>query len=219
MATEVMPAVGMSLELTEEQRFIQQTARKFAQDKIAKIAAEFDESGEFPFDTIKEMGKLGLMGIEVPEEYGGAGLDTIAYVLAEEEISKADASHGTIMSVNNSLFCNGILQYGTEEQKKKYVTAIASGKEIGAYSLTEPMSGSDARTMKSRAVLNDKKTHYSINGRKSWVTSACSPSKLRRISQGMVARYTRTLAGRGIMGAVRAGRRARCAAWPHRRRR
>ena len=99
MATEVMPAVGMSLELTEEQRFIQQTARKFAQDKIAKAAAEFDESGEFPFDTIKEMGKLGLMGIEVPEEYGGAGMDTIAYVLAETEISKADASHGTIMSV------------------------------------------------------------------------------------------------------------------------
>ena len=172
MATEIMPAVSMSLELTDEQKFIQQTARKFAQDKIAKIAAEFDESGEFPSATIKEMGKLGLMGIEVPEEYGGAGLDTIAYVLAEEEISKADASHGTIMSVNNSLFCHGILKFGTEEQKQKYVTAVASGEVIAAYSLTEPMSGSDARTMKSRAVLNKAGTHYVINGRKSWVTSA-----------------------------------------------
>jgi len=163
---------GISLTLTEEHLMIQQAARKFAQEKIAPIAAEFDESGEFPIETIREMGRLGLMGIEVPEEYGGAGMDTIAYVLAMEEISKADAAHGTVMSVNNSLYCHAVMQYGTEAQKKKYVTPVASGEAIGAYSLTEPMSGSDAGNMKSRAVLNDKGTHYVINGRKSWVSSA-----------------------------------------------
>jgi alkylation response protein AidB-like acyl-CoA dehydrogenase len=117
------------------------------------------------------MGRMGLMGIEVPEEYGGAEMDTISYVLAMVEISKVDASHGTIMSVNNSLFCHAILKFGTEEQKKTILTQVASGDAIGAYSLTEPMSGSDAGTMKSRAVLNEAGTHYAINGRKSWVTS------------------------------------------------
>jgi alkylation response protein AidB-like acyl-CoA dehydrogenase len=154
---------------TEEHESIRQAARNFAQKEIAPVAAEFDESGEFPSKTIKKMGEMGFMGIEVPEEYGGAGMDTLAYVLALEEICKADAAHGTIMSVNNSLFCNGIMKFGTEAQKQKYVTAVASGKAIGAYSLTEPMSGSDAGTMRSRAV-RDGDT-YIINGRKSWVTS------------------------------------------------
>jgi alkylation response protein AidB-like acyl-CoA dehydrogenase len=156
--------------LTEEHEMIRQTAREFAQKEIAPIAAEFDETGEFPYKTIMKMGQMGFMGIEVPEEYGGAGMDTLAYVLALEEISKVDASHGTIMSVNNSLFCYGILKFGTEAQKKKYLTAVASGQAIGAYSLTEPMSGSDAGTMRSRAVRDGD--HYIINGRKSWVTSA-----------------------------------------------
>jgi alkylation response protein AidB-like acyl-CoA dehydrogenase len=111
------------------------------------------------------------MGIEVPEEYGGAGMDTLAYVLSMVEIAKADVSHSTIMSVNNSLYCYGLMKFGTEEQKRKYITPIASGEKIGAYSLTEPDSGSDAATMRSRAVLNDAGTHYIINGRKSWVTS------------------------------------------------
>jgi alkylation response protein AidB-like acyl-CoA dehydrogenase len=171
MAVDVTPSESLSLTLSPEHEMIQQTARKYAQEKIAPIAAEFDESGEFPYETIKEMGRLGLMGIEVPEEYGGAGLDTIAYVLAMEEISKADASHGVIMSVNNSLYCDGILRFGTEEQKQKYLVPAASGEAIGAYSLTEPMSGSDAGTMRSRAVLNEAGTHYVINGLKSWVTS------------------------------------------------
>ncbi len=171
MAVEGAVTTGMSLSLTPEHEMIQQMARKFAQNKIAPIAAHFDETGEFPLETIKEMGKLGLMGIEIPEEYGGAGLDTIAYILAMAEISKADASHGTIMSVNNSLFCHGILKFGAEEQKQKFLTPVASGEKIGAYSLTEPMSGSDAGTMKSHAVLNEAGTHYIINGRKSWVTS------------------------------------------------
>lgn len=117
-----------------------------------------------------KMGEMGFMGIEVPEEYGGAGMDTLAYVLALEEISKADASHGTIMSVNNSLYCHGLLKFGTEEQKQKFIQPVASGQAIGAYSLTEPMSGSDASTMRSRAEREGDS--YIINGRKSWVSSA-----------------------------------------------
>ena len=155
--------------LTEEHRMIQQAAREFAQNEIAPIAAEFDESGEFPTETIRKMGEMGFMGIEVPEEYGGAGMDTLAYVLALEEIAKADAAHSTIMSVNNSLFCHGILQFGTEEQKQKYVVPVASGEAIGAYALTEPSSGSDAANMRTRAVREGD--DYILNGRKNWITS------------------------------------------------
>lgn len=154
---------------TEEHMMIRDTARDFAQNEIAPIAAEFDESGEFPHKTIKKMGDMGFMGIEVPEEYGGAGMDTLAYVLALEEICKADASHGTIMSVNNSLFAYGLLKFGTEDQKQRFLKPVASGKSVGAYSLTEPMSGSDAATMRSRAVRDGDS--YILNGRKSWVTS------------------------------------------------
>ncbi len=155
--------------LSEEHRMIRDTARDFAQNAIAPIAAKFDESGEFPHETIKKMGEMGFMGIEVPEQYGGAGMDTLAYVLAMVEISKADASHGVIMSVNNSLFCHGILKFGTEEQKQKFLRPVASGKSVGAYSLTEPMSGSDAGTMRSSARRDGD--FYILNGRKSWVTS------------------------------------------------
>ncbi len=169
MTISEAPALGMSLTLTPEHESIRDLARKFAEKEIAPIAAHLDETGEFPLDTIKKMGALGLMGIEVPETYGGAGLDTLAYVLALEEICKVDAAHGTIMSVNNSLFCHGILKFGTEAQKQKYVRAVASGDKIGAYSLTEPMSGSDAGTMKSRAIRDGDA--YVLNGRKSWVTS------------------------------------------------
>lgn len=158
--------------ITEEHEMIQQAARDFAQNEIAPIAEHHDETGEFPLQTVRKMGQLGFMGIEVPEEYGGAGMDTLAYALALTEICKVDASHGTVMSVNNSLYCHGLLKFGTEEQKQKYVVPIATGEKIGAYSLTEPMSGSDAGTMVSRAVLNEAGTHYIINGVKSWVTSA-----------------------------------------------
>jgi alkylation response protein AidB-like acyl-CoA dehydrogenase len=169
MVTATQTHPGPSLDLTPEHEMLRQTARDFAQREIAPIAAHFDESGQFPRETIRKMGELGLMGIEVPEAYGGAGLDTLAYVLALEEISKVDAAHGTIMSVNNSLFCHGILRFGTEAQKQKCVTPVASGKAIGAYSLTEPMSGSDAGTMRSRAVRRGD--GYLLHGRKSWVTS------------------------------------------------
>jgi len=161
----------MDLELTEEHIMIRNEARKFAQEVIAPVAEHFDQTGEFPYETVKQMGELGLMGIEVPEEYGGVGMDTVSYALVMSEISKADASHGVIMSVNNSLFCHGILQFGTEELKHKYVKPVASGQAIGAYALTEPMSGSDAGNMRSRAVLSEDGTHYLLNGRKSWITS------------------------------------------------
>jgi alkylation response protein AidB-like acyl-CoA dehydrogenase len=158
--------------ITDEHEMIRDAARDFAENAIAPIAAEFDESGEFPINTVRQMGELGFMGIEIPEKYGGVGMDTLAYVLALTEICKIDASHGTIMSVNNSLVCHGIHKYGTEEQKDKYLTAVASGKKIGAYSLTEPMSGSDAGNMRTDAKLKDDGSHYIINGRKSWVSSA-----------------------------------------------
>ncbi|HLA43382.1 MAG TPA: acyl-CoA dehydrogenase family protein, partial [Aggregatilineales bacterium] len=116
-----LSTTGMNLELTEEHRMIQQMARDFAQKEIAPIAAEFDESGEFPMDTIKKMGAMGFMGIEVPEEYGGADMDTIAYVLVIEEIAKADVAHSTIMSVNNSLFAHGLMKFGTEAQKQQFL--------------------------------------------------------------------------------------------------
>lgn len=156
--------------LTDEHKMIRQAAHDFAQKEIAPVAAEFDESGEFPSETIRKMGAMGFMGIEIPEEYGGAGMDTLAYVLALEEICKADAAHGTIMSVNNSLYCYGIYTFGSDDLKEKFLTPVASGEAVGAYSLTEPMSGSDAGTMRSRAVLEGD--HYVLNGRKSWVTSA-----------------------------------------------
>jgi alkylation response protein AidB-like acyl-CoA dehydrogenase len=170
MAIPEAVSSGPSLDLSDEHQMIRQTARDFAQKEIVPIAAEHDESSEFPLDTIRKMGKMGFMGIEVPEAYGGAGMDTLSYALALEEISKADAAHGTIMSVNNSLFCNAIERFGSEAQRQHYVKAVASGEAIGAYSLTEPMSGSDAATMASRAVREGDE--YVINGRKSWVTNA-----------------------------------------------
>jgi alkylation response protein AidB-like acyl-CoA dehydrogenase len=162
---------ALTLVMTEEHEALRQAVRNFAQKEIVPIAAEHDETGEFPLKTVKMMGEMGLMGIEMPEEYGGAEMDVLAYVLAMIEIAKADASHSTVVSVNNSLYCHGILKFGTEEQKQKFLVPVASGEKIGAYSLTEPMSGSDAATMTSRAVLNEAGTHYIINGTKSWVTS------------------------------------------------
>jgi alkylation response protein AidB-like acyl-CoA dehydrogenase len=160
----------MDFRFTEDQLSIQSVARDFAQKRIAPIAADFDKSGEFPLETIREMGALGLMGIEVPHEYGGAGLDPVGYVLAMIEIAAADCAHSTIMSVNNTLYCNGILKNGNEEQKQKYVRAVAEGHAIGAYALTEPQSGSDASNMHTRATKNAN-GDWVINGKKSWITS------------------------------------------------
>jgi alkylation response protein AidB-like acyl-CoA dehydrogenase len=167
----------MDFTLSEEHQMIRDMARDFAQNEIAPVAARFDETGEFPFETVMKMGAQGLMGIEVPEEYGGVGMDTLAYVIALEEISKADAAHGTIMSVNNSLFCYGVLRFGTEGQKQRFVVPVASGQEIAAYALTEPQSGSDASNIQVMAVLTEDGSQYIVNGTKSWITS------------GPVARY------------------------------
>ncbi len=161
----------MDLRLSDEHRMIRDMARDFAEREIAPIAADCDETGEFPHETITKMGAHGFMGIAVPEKYGGAGMDTLAYVLALTEISKADASHGVIMSVCNSLYCYGLQHYGTEEQKQKYLRPVASGQEVGAYALTEPQSGSDAGNIRVTAELAPDGTHYVINGTKSWITS------------------------------------------------
>jgi alkylation response protein AidB-like acyl-CoA dehydrogenase len=161
----------MDLKLSEEHKMIQDMARDFAQKEIAPIAAEIDEAGRFPSSTVKKMGDLGFMGIEVPEEYGGTGLDTLAYVLAVTEISKACASHGVIMSVNNSLVCYGLEKFGTEEQKQAFLVPLASGEKLGAYSLTEPQAGSDPGNMRCTAVYDADADEYVINGLKAWVTS------------------------------------------------
>ena len=167
----------MNFELTDEQQMIQAAAREFAQNEIAPVAATYDASGEFPVDTIRKAGELGFMGVEVPEEYGGAGLDTICYALVVAEISAADAAHGTIVSVNNSLYGVPLLEFGTEEQKRGYLRPVAAGEVNGAYALTEPQSGSDSAAMRTRAVRSPDGSYYTINGRKSWITS------------GPVARY------------------------------
>jgi len=160
----------MDFSFTDEQLMIQDVARRIAQEKIAPSAAHFDQTGEFPLENIRLLGQNGLMGIEVPEAYGGAGMDPISYVLAMIEIAAADCAHSTIVSVNNSLFCNGILKFGTEDQKQRYVRAIAEGREIGAFALTEPQSGSDATAMRCRAVKQEDGS-FAINGKKSWITS------------------------------------------------
>jgi alkylation response protein AidB-like acyl-CoA dehydrogenase len=161
----------MDFTLNENQLMIQSAARDFATKEIAPVAAQFDLSGEFPKDNVRKAGELGFMGVEVPEEYGGAGLDSICYVLMMEEIAYADAAHATIVSVNNTLYNSGILQFGTDAQKKQFVTPVASGQAIGCYGLTEPQSGSDAANMRTRAVLSADGSHYVINGKKSWITS------------------------------------------------
>ena len=160
----------MDFSFTEEQLMLQDVARRIAQEKIAPSAEHHDRTGEFPLENIRLLGENGLMGIEVPTEYGGAGMDPVAYVLAMVEVAAGDAAHSTIMSVNNSLFCNGILTHGSEAQKQKYVRAIAEGEAIGAFALTEPQSGSDATAMRCRAVKQPDGT-YVINGKKSWITS------------------------------------------------
>ncbi len=162
----------LTLVMSDEHDMLLTAVRDFAQREIRPVAADYDESGEFPLPTVRKMGEMGLMGIEMPEEYGGAGMDALAHALTMIEIAKADASHSTILSVNNSLYCNGILWFGTEAQKREWIPPVAGGEAIGAYSLTEPMSGSDAGNMASRATLNAAGTHYLINARKSWVTSA-----------------------------------------------
>mgnify|MGYP001800779911 CR=1 FL=1 len=153
----------MDFELSEEQAMIKEAAHDFAQSEIVPVAAAHDASGEFPSQTIAKAGELGFMGIEVPVEYEGAGRDAGSYALLIEEIAAADGAHSTIVSVNNSLYNNGIMSFGSDAQKQAFVAPIASGRAIGAYALTEPQSGSDSSHMRSRAVLSADGRHYEIN--------------------------------------------------------
>jgi alkylation response protein AidB-like acyl-CoA dehydrogenase len=156
-------------DLTEEQDIFKRTLREFAIREIVPIAHELDEKEEYPRATIAKMAELGLLGLLVPEEYGGAGANTLDYALAIEEISWADASHAVVISVNNSLVCEPILQFGTEEQKQRFLPALAAGTYVGAYCLTEPTSGSDASNMSTQARRDGES--YVLNGTKSWITN------------------------------------------------
>lgn len=176
----------MEFELTEEQLMIRQAARDFAQAECLPGVIERDELQKFPYDQVMKLADLGFMGMMVSQEYGGAGLDTISYVLAMEEISKVDASVSVCMSVNNSLVCYGLEAFCTEDQKRKYLTPLARGKKdgklyIGAFLLSEPEAGSDATSQRTTA--EDKGDHYLLNGVKNWITNGNSASVYLVIAQ------------------------------------
>ncbi|WP_373073762.1 acyl-CoA dehydrogenase [Zeaxanthinibacter enoshimensis] len=171
----------MNFELTEEQQMIRQAARDFANTELLPGVIERDEKQEFPKELLNKMGQAGFMGMMVSPEYGGSGLDTLSYVLTMEELSKIDASASVIVSVNNSLVCWGLETFGTEEQKKKYLTRLASGEIIGAFCLSEPEAGSDATSQKTTAI--DKGDHYVLNGTKNWITNGASADVYLVIAQ------------------------------------
>ena len=158
----------MDFNLSEEQTFVRDVARKFADEKLFPRAGEFDEKAELDHDLIREMGELGLMGVKVPEAYGGAGLDNLAYAVAIEELARGCASHALVAAVNGSLFAIPLLNYGTEEQKQKYLPPVCTGEKIAAYSLSEPGSGSDAASLTLQATEDGDA--YILNGTKLWVT-------------------------------------------------
>jgi butyryl-CoA dehydrogenase len=159
----------MDFELTDGQRMFRETARQFADKEIAPIAEKVDELGQFPRETIRKLGELGFMGVAVPEAYGGAGADTVGYVVALEEISRACASHGVIMSVNNSLYCDPLVKFGTEEQKRRFLTPVAGGKRVGCFCLSEPGAGSDAANQQTTA--RREGDSYVLNGTKNFITN------------------------------------------------
>ncbi|MBK6915371.1 MAG: acyl-CoA dehydrogenase [Ignavibacteriales bacterium] len=159
----------MNFEFTEDHKMIQQSAKEFAQEVIAPTSIDRDIKAEFPAEIIKQMGELGFLGMMVSPDYGGAGLDTISYVLAMIEISKVDASCGVIMSVNNSLVCYGLEKYGSDFLKQKYLIPLAKGEKLGAFALSEPEAGSDATKQKTTADRNGD--FYILNGMKNWITN------------------------------------------------
>ncbi len=164
----------MDFKLSEEHLMIQQAARDFAQTELLPGVIERDENQIFPTEQVKKMGELGFLGMMVDPKYGGSGLDSVAYILAMEEIAKVDASAAVVMSVNNSLVCAGLEKYCNEEQKQKYLTPLASGQVIGAFCLSEPEAGSDATSQKTTAV--DMGDHYILNGTKNWITNGSTAS-------------------------------------------
>ncbi|HKP57006.1 MAG TPA: acyl-CoA dehydrogenase [Polyangiales bacterium] len=159
----------MELQLTPEQAMLQQTAREFATREVEPRAKHLDREGEWPTDLVARLGELGLMGVAIPSEYGGSGFDHVSYALAIEEISRACASLGVIMSVNNSLACDPIARHGSEAQKREFLTPMAAGKTLGCFGLTEPMSGSDAATMATFAERDGD--HWVLNGSKNFITN------------------------------------------------
>lgn len=159
----------MDFTLTEEQQMVQQAARDFTQTELLPGVIERDEHQRFPAEAVRKMGELGFLGMMVDPKYGGSGLDTLSYVLVMEELSKVDASASVVVSVNNSLVCWGLETFGTEAQKEKYLTRLASGEIIGAFCLSEPEAGSDATSQKTTAI--DKGDHYILNGTKNWITN------------------------------------------------
>ncbi len=159
----------MDFSLSEEHLMIRDAARDFAKTELLPGVIERDNKQEFPTEQVKKMGELGFLGMMVDPKYGGGGMDTTSYVLAMEELSKVDASASVIVSVNNSLVCYGIEAYGTEEQKQKYLTKLATGQSIGAFCLSEPEAGSDATSQRTTAI--DKGDHYLLNGTKNWITN------------------------------------------------
>jgi alkylation response protein AidB-like acyl-CoA dehydrogenase len=171
----------MDFTLTEEHKMIRDAARDFAQTELLAGVIERDETQTFPSEQIKKLGELGFLGMMVDPKYGGAGMDTISYVLAMEEISKVDASTSVIMSVNNSLVCWGLETFGTEEQKQKYLVPLAKGDIIGAFCLSEPEAGSDATSQSTTAI--DKGDHYLLNGTKNWITNGSTASVYLVIAQ------------------------------------
>ncbi len=159
----------MKIDLTEEQLMMQTMVREFADNEVAPRAAKLDESGEFPYDLVKKCAELNLMGVGVPEEWGGGGMDTISYCIAIEEISRCCASTGVILSVNNSLVCDPLIDFATDQQKERWLKPLAQGDRIGCFALTEPEAGSDAARQRSTAVLDGD--HYVLNGRKTFITN------------------------------------------------
>lgn len=171
----------MNFQLTEEHLAVQEAAREFAQTELLPGVIERDTEAKFPHEQIKKMGELGFMGMMVDPMYSGGGMDTISYVIAMEELSKVDASASVSMSVNNSLVCWGLEKYGSEEQKQKYLTKLASGQVLGAFCLSEPEAGSDATSQHTSAELNGD--HYVLNGTKNWITNGSSASIYLVIAQ------------------------------------
>jgi acyl-CoA dehydrogenase len=159
----------VDFELSEEQRMVQQSVREFVRAEIAPRAHQYDEEARFPEEQLKGLAELGLLGMIIPEEWGGAGFDAVAYAVALEEIARADASVCVIVGVTNSVCCYPILSFGTDEQKRKYLAPLARGETLGAFCLSEPQAGSDATNLRTKAVRDGD--HYVINGTKSWVTS------------------------------------------------
>ena len=171
----------MNFELTEEHLMIREAARDFAQNELLPGVIQRDEDQSFPAEQVKKMAELGFMGMMVDTKYGGAGMDTISYVLAMEELSKVDASASVVVSVNNSLVCWGLEKYGTDEQKQKYLIPLAKGEIIGAFCLSEPEAGSDATSQQTTAI--DMGDHYLLNGTKNWITNGNSASVYLVIAQ------------------------------------